>query len=131
MRRLTLLISFATSASYAFVAFLVWFLYEQTLFHNHYMVISILALIPLLLPSYKVHDILVTLYLSGLLANLLLLVSEKISLVITTDTFLIFISFFGVASLLYIANWCISTLRPSAPLEARRQKESRTLKSVS
>ena len=126
MRRLTLLISFATSASYAFVAFLVWFLYEQTLFHNHYMVISILALIPLLLPNYKVHDILVTLYLSGLLANLLLLVSEKISLIITTDTFLIFISFFGVTSLLYIANWCISTLRPSTPLEARRQKESCT-----
>ena len=131
MRRLTLLISFATSASYAFVAFLVWFLYEQTLFHNHYMVISILALIPLLLPNYKVHDTLVTLYLSGLLANLLLLVSEKISLIITTDTFLIFISFFGVTSLLYIANWCISTLRPSTPLKARKQKESRTLKSVS
>ena len=126
MRRLTLLISFATSASYAFVAFLVWFLYEQTLFHNHYMVISILALTPLLLPNYKVHDILVTLYLSGLLASLLLLVSEKISLNISTDTFLIFISFFGVTSLLYIANWCISTLRPSTPLEAHRQKESRT-----
>lgn len=130
MRRLTLLISFATSASYAFVAFLVWYLYDQTLFHNHYMVISLLTLIPLILPSYKVHDVLVTLYLSGLLANLLLLVSEKISLVVTTDTFLIFISFFGISTLLYIVNWCISTIYPSKTLENRRQQESHTLNSL-
>ena len=129
MRRLTLLISFATSASYAFVAFLVWFIYEQGLFHNHYMVISILALIPLFLPSYKVHNIVVTLYLTGLVANLLLIISEKINVVITSDTFLVFVIFYGLSSLLYIANWCISSIRPSITLEKRREKESPVLKS--
>ena len=128
MRHLTLLISFVTTVSYPFVAFIVWYLYDQSLFHNHYMVISLLTLLPIVLPSYKVHDSLLLLYLSGLLANLLLLVSEKISLGITNDNFLILISFFGIASLLYIANWCISTLIPSALVKARQQREVHILK---
>lgn len=113
MHRLLRLIAFATIASYALVALLVWFLYEQPLIHNHYMAVAIFSLLPLIMRSNNVADAAVSFYFSGLLANLLLLVSESVNLVITPDTFLIFISFYACGNLIYIISWCAHLFKSS------------------
>ena len=75
------------------------------------MAVVIFSILPLMISSNQVSDAVATFYFSGLLANLLLLVSESVNLVITPDTFLIFISFYAFGNLLYIANWCLNWFR--------------------
>ena len=109
MHRLLKLIAFATIASYALVALLVWFMYHKTLIHNHYMAVVIFSFLPLLINSKDVSDTAASFYFSGLLANLLLLVSESVNLIITPETFLIFICFYALGNLLYIISWLFHT----------------------
>ena len=109
MHRLLKIIAFATIASYALVALLVWFMYHKTLIHNHYMAVVIFSFLPLLINSKDVSDTAASFYFSGLLANLLLLVSESVNLIITPETFLIFICFYALGNLLYIISWLFHT----------------------
>ncbi|MDA7792900.1 hypothetical protein N8985_02170 [Glaciecola sp.] len=109
MHRLLKLIAFATIASYALVALLVWFIYHKTLIHNHYMAVVIFSFLPLLINSKDVSDTAVSFYFSGLLANLLLFLSESVNLIITPETFLIFICFYALGNLLYIISWLFHT----------------------
>ena len=109
MHRLLKLIAFATIASYALVALLVWFIYHKTLIHNHYMAVVIFSFLPLLINSKDVSDTATSFYFSGLLANLLLLLSESVNLIITPETFLIFICFYALGNLLYIISWLFHT----------------------
>lgn len=120
MHRLLKLIAFATIASYALVALLVWFLYHKTLLHNHYMAVVIFSILPLIINSKQVSDTAVSFYFSGLLANLLLLVSESVNLVITPETFLIFICFYGLGNLLFILSWLFRSTKPSKTLIATK-----------
>ncbi|MBT4884385.1 MAG: hypothetical protein HON44_10490 [Glaciecola sp.] len=119
MHRLLKLIAFATIASYALVALLVWFIYHKTLIHNHYMAVVIFSFLPLLINSNDVSDTAASFYFSGLLANLLLLLSESVNLIITPETFLIFICFYALANLLYIISWLFHTAQftKTKPLE--------------
>jgi hypothetical protein len=119
VHRLLKLIAFATIASYALVALLVWFIYHKTLIHNHYMAVVIFSFLPLLINSNDVSDTAASFYFSGLLANLLLLLSESVNLIITPETFLIFICFYALANLLYIISWLFHTAQftKTKPLE--------------
>lgn len=109
MHRLLKLIAFATIASYALTSLLVWFIYHKTLIHNHYMAVVIFSFLPLLINSKDVSDTAASFYFSGLLANLLLLLSESVNLIITPETFLIFICFYALGNLLYIISWLFHT----------------------
>lgn len=111
MHRLLKLIAFATITSYAVVALLVWFLYHKTLLHNHYMAVVIFTILPFVVNPKYVSDAAVSFYFSGLLANLLLLVSESINLIITPETFLIFICFYALGNLLYIVSWLFRSIQ--------------------
>ena len=109
MHRLLKLIAFATIASYALTSLLVWFIYHKTLIHNHYMAVVIFSFLPLLINSNDVSDTAASFYFSGLQANLLLLLSESVNLIITPETFLIFICFYALGNLLYIISWLFHT----------------------
>lgn len=109
MHRLLKLIAFATIASYALTSLLVWFIYHKTLIHNHYMAVVIFSFLPLLINSKDVSDTAASFYFSGLQANLLLLLSESVNLIITPETFLIFICFYALGNLLYIISWLFHT----------------------
>lgn len=109
MHRLLKLIAFATIVSYALTSLLVWFIYHKTLIHNHYMAVVIFSFLPLLINSKDVSDTAASFYFSGLLANLLLLLSESVNLIITPETFLIFICFYALGNLLYIISWLFHT----------------------
>ena len=109
MHRLLKLIAFATIASYALTSLLVWFIYHKTLIHNHYMAVVIFSFLPLLINSKDVSDTAASFYFSGLQANLLLLLSESVNLIITPETFLIFICFYAFGNLLYIISWLFHT----------------------
>jgi hypothetical protein len=109
VHRLLKLIAFATIASYALTSLLVWFIYHKTLIHNHYMAVVIFSFLPLLINSKDVSDTAASFYFSGLLANLLLLLSESVNLIITPETFLIFICFYALGNLLYIISWLFHT----------------------
>lgn len=105
MHRLNKLIAFATVASFAFVALIVWFVYNKTLLNNHYMAVSFLSLLPLLLNSKRVNDGIVALFFAGLCANLLLIVCQGINLVVTPDALLIFLGYYALANLIYLLGW--------------------------
>lgn len=122
MHRLLKLIAFATITSYALVALLVWFLYHKTLLHNHYMAVVIFSILPLIINSKQVSDAAVSFYFSGLLANLLLLVSESVNLIITPETFLIFICFYGLGNLLFIISWLLHNKTTTKPITAAQTK---------
>jgi hypothetical protein len=109
VHRLLKLIAFATIASYALTSLLVWFIYHKTLIHNHYMAVVIFSFLPLLINSKDVSDTAASFYFSGLQANLLLLLSESVNLIITPETFLIFICFYALGNLLYIISWLFHT----------------------
>jgi hypothetical protein len=109
VHRLLKLIAFATIVSYALTSLLVWFIYHKTLIHNHYMAVVIFSFLPLLINSKDVSDTAASFYFSGLQANLLLLLSESVNLIITPETFLIFICFYALGSLLYIISWLFHT----------------------
>jgi hypothetical protein len=109
VHRLLKLIAFATIASYALASLLVWFIYHKTLIHNHYMAVVIFSFLPLLINSKDVSDTAASFYFSGLQANLLLLLSESVNLIITPETFLIFICFYALGNLLYIISWLFHT----------------------
>lgn len=109
MHRLLKLIAFATIVSYALTSLLVWFIYHKTLIHNHYMAVVIFSFLPLLINSKDVSDTAASFYFSGLQANLLLLLSESVNLIITPETFLIFICFYALGNLLYIISWLFHT----------------------
>lgn len=119
MHRLLKLIAFATIASYALTSLLVWFIYHKTLIHNHYMAVVIFSFLPLLINSKDVSDTAASFYFSGLQANLLLLLSESVNLIITPETFLIFICFYALGNLLYIISWLFHTAQftKTKPLE--------------
>ena len=119
MHRLLKLIAFATIVSYALTSLLVWFIYHKTLIHNHYMAVVIFSFLPLLINSKDVSDTAVSFYFSGLQANLLLLLSESVNLIITPETFLIFICFYALGNLLYIISWLFHTAQftKTKPLE--------------
>jgi hypothetical protein len=120
VHRLLKLIAFATIASYALTSLLVWFIYHKTLIHNHYMAVVIFSFLPLLINSKDVSDTAASFYFSGLQANLLLLLSESVNLIITPETFLIFICFYALGNLLYIISWLFHTAQftKTKPLEA-------------
>jgi hypothetical protein len=109
VHRLLKLIAFATIVSYALTSLLVWFIYHKTLIHNHYMAVVIFSFLPLLINSKDVSDTAASFYFSGLQANLLLLLSESVNLIITPETFLIFICFYALGNLLYIISWLFHT----------------------
>jgi hypothetical protein len=119
VHRLLKLIAFATIASYALTSLLVWFIYHKTLIHNHYMAVVIFSFLPLLINSKDVSDTAASFYFSGLQANLLLLLSESVNLIITPETFLIFICFYALGNLLYIISWLFHTAQftKTKPLE--------------
>jgi hypothetical protein len=120
VHRLLKLIAFATIVSYALTSLLVWFIYHKTLIHNHYMAVVIFSFLPLLINSKDVSDTAASFYFSGLQANLLLLLSESVNLIITPETFLIFICFYALGNLLYIISWLFHTAQftKTKPLEA-------------
>jgi hypothetical protein len=119
VHRLLKLIAFATIVSYALTSLLVWFIYHKTLIHNHYMAVVIFSFLPLLINSKDVSDTAASFYFSGLQANLLLLLSESVNLIITPETFLIFICFYALGNLLYIISWLFHTAQftKTKPLE--------------
>jgi TctA family transporter len=127
MHRLNKLIAFATVASYALVALIVWFVYDKTLLNNHYMAVAFLSILPVILDSKRVNDAIVALFFAGLSANLLLLVCEGVNLIITPDTLLIFIGFYGIANLLYSAAWVVATLRQRHHHKRQPKAESQSL----
>jgi hypothetical protein len=106
MHRLNKVFAFGTVASFALVALTVWVIYEKTLINNHYMAVSFLSLMPLLLDSKRmINDAIVALFFGGLLANLLLIVCQSVNLVVTPDALLIFIGYYSLANIIYLLGW--------------------------
>ena len=106
MHRLNKVFAFGTVASFALVALTVWVIYEKTLMNNHYMAVSFLSLMPLLLDSKRmINDAIVALFFGGLLANLLLIVCQSVNLVVTPDALLIFIGYYSLANIIYLLGW--------------------------